>query len=104
MSSGKTSYLDAMKAGLALRKQVDIPIWKLLIGSLQKRGVTELARQAIGIDALGKILNDGDLENGVVPFGQVVGRIRDLPTCKEVIERIVSEAEDIIRSLQTKVG
>ena len=104
MSSGRTSYIAAFKAGLALRKQVDIPIWKLFVGSLQKRGVTELAQQAIGIDALGKVLNDGDLETGVVPFGQVVGRIRDLPTCKEVMERMVAEAEDIIKSLQTKVG
>ncbi len=103
MSNSKTSYIDAMKAGLALKKQVDIPIWKLLFGSLQKRGIQELAQQAIGIDALGKILDDGDLENGVVPFGQVVGRIRDLPTCKEVIERTVAEAEDIIRALQSKL-
>jgi NAD(P)H-dependent flavin oxidoreductase YrpB (nitropropane dioxygenase family) len=75
-----------------------------LFGSLQKRGVTELARQAIGVEALGRVLDDGDLENGVVPFGQVIGRIRDLPTCKEVIERIVGEAEDIIKSMQSKVG
>ncbi|MDD5313587.1 MAG: nitronate monooxygenase [Dehalococcoidia bacterium] len=104
MSTGKTSYIEAMKSGWALRKQVDVPVWKLLFGSLQKRGVTELARQAIGVDALGKVLNDGDLENGVVPFGQVIGRIRDLPTCKEVIERMVSEAEDIIKSMQSKVA
>lgn len=103
MSSNKTSYFDALKAGWALRKQVDIPIWKLIFGSLQKRGIQELAQQAIGIDALGKILDEGDLENGVVPFGQVVGRIRDLPTCKEVIERTVAEAEEIIRSLQSKL-
>lgn len=103
MSNSKTSYVDALKAGMALKKQVDIPIWKLLFGSLQKRGVQELAQQAIGIDALGKILDDGDLENGVVPFGQVVGRIRDLPTCKEIIERTVSEAEDIIKRLQTNI-
>jgi len=38
-----------------------------------------------------------------VPFGQVVGRIRDLPTCQELIERIVAEAEDIIKGLQTRV-
>ena len=103
MANSKTSYIDAMKAGWALRKQVDMPVWKLLFGSLQKRGVQELAQQAIGIDALGKILDDGDLENGVVPFGQVVGRIRDLPTCKELIERTVAEAEEIIRALQAKV-
>jgi NAD(P)H-dependent flavin oxidoreductase YrpB (nitropropane dioxygenase family) len=33
----------------------------------------------------------------------VVGRIRDLPTCKELIERTVAEAEEIIRALQAKV-
>lgn len=103
MANSGTSYIAAFKAGLALRKQVDIPIWKLAISSLQKRGINELAQQAIGIDTLGKTLNDGDLDNGVVPFGQVVGRLRDLPTCQEVIERMVAEAEDIIKSLQTKL-
>lgn len=103
MSKSKTSYIEALKSGWALRKQVDTPIWKLLFGSLQSRGVNELAQQAIGINILGKTLNDGDLENGVVPFGQVVGRISDLPDCKDVIEGIVAEAEDIIRSLNTKI-
>jgi enoyl-[acyl-carrier protein] reductase II len=103
MSKGKTSYLDAVKAGMALRKKTNTPLLKVIIGGLQQRGVTGLAQQAIGIDALGKILSEGDLVNGVVPFGQVVGRIRDLPTCKEVIERTVTEAEQIIKSLQSKL-
>jgi enoyl-[acyl-carrier protein] reductase II len=103
MSKSRTSYIDALKSGWALRKQIDTPVWKLLIGSLRSRGINELAQQAIGIDALGKTLDSGDLENGVIPFGQVVGRIRDLPTCKELIERMVAEAEDIIKSLQTRL-
>ncbi len=103
MAKGKTSYVEALRAGWSLRKQMDMPLWKLFFGSLQKRGLTELARQAIGVEALGKVLDEGDLDNGVVPFGQVVGRIRDLPTCKELIERIVAEAEDDIRSLQGKL-
>jgi len=28
----------------------------------------------------------------------VAGLIHDIPTCKELIERIVSEAEDIVRN------
>lgn len=103
MIKKKASYIEALKAGWALRKQVDVPVWKLFIGSLQKRGVTELAHQTIAVDAFGKVMQDGDLEKGVVPFGQVVGRIRDLPTCKEVIESTVAEAEGIIRSLQMKL-
>jgi enoyl-[acyl-carrier protein] reductase II len=103
MSKGQTSYMEALKAGLALRKKTKASLIKVVFGGLQQRGFTGLAQQAIGIDALGKILNDGDLETGVVPFGQVVGRIRDLPTCREVIERTVFEAEQIIRSLQAKL-
>lgn len=101
MANSNTSYIEALKSGWALRKQVDMPIWKILIGSLRSRGINELAQQAIGIRILGETLDSGDLNNGVVPFGQVVGRIDDLPPCKDVIESIVSEAEDIIRSLQT---
>lgn len=103
MANAKTSYIDALKAGWALRKQVDTPVWKLLIGSLRSKGINELAQQAIGINALGKTLTDGDLDNGVIPVGQVVGRIRNIPTCKEVIEGMVAEAEGIIKSLQEKV-
>lgn len=103
MAQGKTSYFDAVKAGIALRKKTNTSILKVIVGGLKQRGITGLAQQAIGIDALGKILSEGDLENGVVPFGQVVGRIRDLPPCKDVIERIVAEAEQIIRSLQNKL-
>ena len=38
----------------------------------------------------------GDLEYGIWSAGQVVGLIRDVPTVKELIERIVTEAEAII--------
>ncbi len=37
-------------------------------------------------------LVDGQVESGVLPSGQVVGVIDDLPTCKELIDRIVAEA------------
>lgn len=103
MSKGRTSYFEAVKAGMALRKKTNASLLKVLIGGLQQRGVTGLAQQAIGIESLGKTLDDGDLVNGVIPFGQVVGRIRDLPTCQDVIERIVNEAEQIIKSLQSKI-
>jgi enoyl-[acyl-carrier protein] reductase II len=103
MSKGQVSYIDAMKAGMALKKKTNASLIKVVLGGLKQRGVTGLAQQAIGVEALGKILSDGDLETGVVPFGQVVGRIRDLPTCKEVIERTVAEAEEIIKSLQKRL-
>jgi NAD(P)H-dependent flavin oxidoreductase YrpB (nitropropane dioxygenase family) len=35
----------------------------------------------------------GSPQDGVLPSGQVAGLIDDLPSCTELIERIVSEAE-----------
>ena len=37
-------------------------------------------------------LVDGDTHAGVLASGQVVGVIDDLPTCEELIERIVTSA------------
>ena len=35
---------------------------------------------------------DGDVDAGILPTGQCVGVVDDLPTCAELIERIVTEA------------
>ncbi len=36
-----------------------------------------------------RALVEGDPDEGVLPAGQVVGRINDMPTCAELIESIV---------------
>jgi nitronate monooxygenase len=43
-----------------------------------------------------KIMTDGDMEAGAWSCGMVVGLINDIPTCKELIDRIMKEADDII--------
>lgn len=43
-----------------------------------------------------ELFNDGDLDKGIWSAGMVVGLIDDIPTCAELIDRIVSEAETII--------
>jgi NAD(P)H-dependent flavin oxidoreductase YrpB (nitropropane dioxygenase family) len=44
-------------------------------------------------------LVDGDLAAGVLASGQVVGLLADLPRVGDLIERIVSDAEGILRGL-----
>jgi len=44
-----------------------------------------------------RIMQDGDMDAGAWSCGMVVGLIHDVPTCKELIEGIVAEAEEIIR-------
>jgi len=41
----------------------------------------------------------GDLRSGVMAGGQVAGLLDDLPSCKELIERIVREAEETLARL-----
>ena len=43
-----------------------------------------------------KVMIDGDMEAGAWSCGMVAGLIHDIPTCKELIDRIMAEAEDII--------
>ena len=45
-----------------------------------------------------KVMMDGEPEAGAWSCGMVAGLVRDIPTVKELIDRIMSEAEDIIAS------
>ncbi len=44
-----------------------------------------------------KIMKEGITEAGVWSCGMVAGLIHDIPTCKELLDRIMTEAEAIIR-------
>jgi len=74
--------------------------------------VLELEKGGAGLNDLmpliaGKIGREaylsGDLDMGVIACGQTVGRIRNVPTIKELIQEIMSEAEGIIRNLPKKL-
>ena len=43
-----------------------------------------------------KIMKDGAMDAGVWSCGMVAGLIRDVPSCKELIDRIMAEADSII--------
>ena len=44
-----------------------------------------------------KIMLDGEMDAGVWSCGMVAGLIHDVPTCKELIDGIMAEAEELIR-------
>jgi nitronate monooxygenase len=43
-------------------------------------------------------MQEGTMDAGAWSCGMVAGLIHDIPTCKELVERIVSDAEEIIKS------
>ncbi len=44
-----------------------------------------------------KVMMEGEVDAGAWSCGMVAGLIHDIPTCKELLERIMSEAEALIR-------
>ncbi|UPJ60631.1 nitronate monooxygenase family protein [Bradyrhizobium sp. 192] len=45
-----------------------------------------------------RIMLEGQMDAGAWSCGMVAGLIHDIPSCKELVDRIMSEAEQIIRS------
>ena len=57
-----------------------------------------------GVGRIRKAYVDGDLEWGSMAFSQACGFIDDIPTCKELIECMVTEAEGIMKSMGQRVN
>jgi enoyl-[acyl-carrier protein] reductase II len=104
MAAERPSLLQALASALRIQRMIDVPFFKLLLGGLKQRGVQDLARQALGLRGLKVAIDNGDLEDGVLPMSQAIGLINDLPTSKEVIERTIAEAEECVRVLKEKMS
>ncbi len=103
MAEGRPSLFQAFSSGLRIKRMIDVPFFKLLLGGLKQRGVQDLARQALSLKGLQVAIENGDLETGVLPIGQAIGLIKDLPTCKELIERTIAEAQEWMESVRKKM-
>ncbi|MCX5999136.1 MAG: nitronate monooxygenase [Chloroflexi bacterium] len=68
------------------------------IGS-QRKGLARMMRIATSSRLFAKATVEGDVENGLLMLGQGAGRIHDIPTVAELLERTVREAEQIVQRL-----
>ena len=71
---------------------------------LERRGISEAEIIEFGTGKLRLAAIKGDITNGSVMAGQIAGMINDIVPTKELIERIVAEAEEIIARLQGVVS
>ncbi len=99
----------AVKNGLAFRKFTGASIFGLLKSAIamQKEGDVTPAQSIMAANApmiIQKAMVDGHPDEGVLPSGQVAGVIDRLPSCAELIEEIVAEAEERLRVLATRVN
>lgn len=85
------SFVDLFREGLAMKKQQGLT-WSQLTMAANAPMMTRAA------------LVEGREELGVLPTGQVVGRIEELPQVAELIEQIMREAEATLAGLTMVKG
>lgn len=106
-SNPVTLFLRAVRSGLAYRKLSGASIGELLRAALALRANDKLTRTQTLMAANAPILIqramvEGRPAEGVLPSGQVAGLIDDLPTCAELVGRIIAEAEARLAALAAR--
>jgi NAD(P)H-dependent flavin oxidoreductase YrpB (nitropropane dioxygenase family) len=80
------SWTEMIREGLAMKKSNDLP-WAALLQAAN----TPMLLKATMVD--------GNVDAGVMASGQVAGLIDDLPSCAVLIDRIMNEANAVLRRL-----
>jgi nitronate monooxygenase len=101
---GAAKLLFALRNALAFRRVSGASLPALLRSALALRANERLTRAQLLMAANAPMLakaamNDGDPVGGYLPSGTVAGVIADRPTCAELIERIMREAEETLARL-----
>lgn len=80
-----------------IARQINAPFMKMFTGVLASglKNARAMAFMANGFKAIRLATEEGDLEKGLLPVGQVQGLVHDEPTVAEVIERIIAEAKAV---------
>jgi enoyl-[acyl-carrier protein] reductase II len=86
----KLSWLDMMRSALDLGKGE---------GGMTLR---QQMRYAAGMARSERVILQGEMEAGVLPIGQVIGGINDVPTVAELVDRTMREAKEALASAWEK--
>jgi NAD(P)H-dependent flavin oxidoreductase YrpB (nitropropane dioxygenase family) len=81
------SVLGLLRSGLAMQKNTDLTLGQTMMAANAPMMIQEA-------------MVNGHPSEGILPSGQVAGVITELPTVAELIERIMTEAEQTLRRVQ----
>ncbi|HEX2738652.1 MAG TPA: nitronate monooxygenase, partial [Acidimicrobiia bacterium] len=102
-----TALPRALRNALAFRKLTGTSMRALVQEGLAMRKSQELTWSQLAMAANAPMLTkaamvDGKAEVGILPTGQVVGTIDELPTVAELIDRIMAEADTTLTRLEQR--
>jgi NAD(P)H-dependent flavin oxidoreductase YrpB (nitropropane dioxygenase family) len=103
-SNRVVNFIRALRSGLEYRKLSGASLSELLRSGLALRRDNELTRTQTLMAAnapifIRRAMVEGRPAEGVLPSGVVAGLINDRPTCAELIQRIMREAEQTLAAL-----
>jgi len=64
---------------------------------------SDLQPLVAGVRGRERCIEAGDIDDGIWTVGQVMGLIDDIPTCEELLQRMVNEAKEIMTSRFSKM-
>jgi enoyl-[acyl-carrier protein] reductase II len=109
MMKGGFPLFKSVSSALQVKRILNLSIWKFIglsrsmMKSEEGKNLLIQARSAHGAIRHLKAINEGDQKEGFIFAGQSVGGINDIPTSKELIERIVEEAEKRLEAVGKNV-
>ncbi|MGV8080299.1 MAG: NAD(P)H-dependent flavin oxidoreductase [Syntrophales bacterium] len=85
----------AMINSYAIAKNMRLPYSKVFFSVLGQgfKTMKQLAHMALAFESFQKATEDGDMNMGILPVGQVMGLMHDEPSVAELMERMVQEAK-----------
>lgn len=72
--------------------------------TLEAEGASIDAFHESGSGKMRAAMQEGDIEWGSVISGQVCGLVEDIPTCAELINRVISQAEGVLSQVTKKIA
>ena len=97
-------WLRALEAGAEMKRQTGASWIEMIRAArgMTAHGEMPLAQAMLSAAApmlIQKAIVDGDIEHGAMATGIVGGRISEIPTCQELVDRIMAEARARLSAL-----
>ena len=64
---------------------------------MEKKGASFEELESLTVGGLRRAVQEGDTKTGSLMSGQIAGMIRDIPTCQEIIDRLVTETDKLMK-------
>ena len=95
--------LVALVNSYKIAASMRLPYIKVFLGLMGQgyKSMKQMAHMALAFDSFQRATENGNLEAGILPAGQVTGLVHEIPMVAQVVENMVKEYQEVQRRLQS---